>query len=79
MITRSVDPEIIRGLIKARDELDFWLMEQGGLTAREAPKLWQAAQLLGSYRRREAANRLCRRADFDLAASVLAIAFHPNG
>jgi len=42
---RYIDPEIIRGFLKVRDDLLFWLTEQDGPTAEQAATLWDAYKL----------------------------------
>ena len=42
----KIDPEIIDGLIKVRQDLLFWLTEQNGPTRDLAKPLWEAFQLI---------------------------------
>jgi hypothetical protein len=46
MTERYVDPEIIRGFLKVRDDLLFWLTEQAGPAPEQTEPLWEAYRLL---------------------------------
>jgi len=46
MADLDVDPEIVRGLIKVRDDLIFWLTEQSGPPNELKVPLWEAFELL---------------------------------
>jgi len=41
-----IDPEIIDGLVKVRQDLPFWLTEQNGPSRDLAEPLWEAFQLI---------------------------------
>lgn len=41
-----IDPEIIRGFLKVRDDLLFWLTEQAGPISEQTEPLWEAYRLL---------------------------------
>jgi len=48
MSERHVDPEIILGFLKVRDDLLFWLSEQDGPPNEQVAPLWKAFELLNS-------------------------------
>jgi hypothetical protein len=72
MAELNVDPEVVRGLIKVRDDLIFWLTEQSGPPEELKAPLWEAFELLN-----QGVTEIAKATGVDDAGNAIAI-IRPN-